>query len=514
MGGKKKFYITTAIDYVNSRPHIGTAYEKIAADALARFHRVMGQDVMFLIGTDEHSLNVQKQADKLGLAPLKYCDDMALEFEGTWKKLSVSYDDFIRTTEPRHEETVRDFFNIMHKKGDIYEGVYEGHYCESCEAFLKDADLDDEKCRVHGLRPSWIKEQNYFFRLSAYSEKLLSHIEAHKDFILPDIRRNEIVNVIRGGLEDISISRSSVSWGISLPQDPKQVIYVWFDALINYVSGAGYVSDREKFKTYWPADLHVIGKDITRFHCVIWPAMLLSVGLPLPRTVFGHGFVSIEGEKMSKTRGTVVYPVEIAETYGADALRYFLLREIPFDRDGDFSIEKLETRYNADLANDLGNLLSRVVTLAEKKLQGMVKRKETASDALDNDLKKSAESALNQLIFSMESFAIHEAVRSAWDFIQRCNRYIEETAPWALMKDPSRQERFEEVIYNLVESLRWIGGMIFPFVPSTSERLFEQLGLGAGYVKKIVLKDFSWDAGPDVYHVVKKDPLFPRLEKK
>ncbi|MCK5706345.1 MAG: methionine--tRNA ligase [Candidatus Aureabacteria bacterium] len=515
MESKNTYYLTTAIDYVNSKPHIGTAYEKITADSLARFYRITGKEVLFLMGADEHSLNVQRQAQKLGIDTIKYCDDMAKEFADTWEKLSISYDDFIRTTEKRHIDTVKDFFNKMYEKGDIYKGVYEGPYCESCEAFIKEADLDDGKCSVHGIDAAWIKEDNYFFKLSSYSDRLLEHIEKNKDFIQPEIRRNEIINVIKGGLEDISVSRSSVSWGISLPQDETQVVYVWFDALINYVSGAGYTDNRERFEKFWPANLHVIGKDITRFHCIIWPTMLMSVGIPLPSTVFGHGFVSIEGEKMSKTKGTVVYPQNVAEKYGEDALRYFLLREIPFDKDGDFSIEKLENRFNSDLANDLGNLLSRVVTLAEKKLDGKVYRsKEIKEKDEDIALRKSSEDTLKKMISSMETYHIENAVKAVWSFIQNCNRYVEITAPWTLLKDPDKFERFKEVIYNLVESLHFIGKMIYPFIPGTSKKMLEQIGIKINSPQDINLKELSWGKEYKEFLVTKKEPLFPRLEKK
>ncbi|MFA6472920.1 MAG: methionine--tRNA ligase, partial [Candidatus Latescibacterota bacterium] len=352
---KQKFYITTAIDYVNSLPHIGTAYEKIAADCIARAKRLLGYDVRFCMGTDEHSINVKKKALESGLDPKAYADLMAPRFQEIWRKLSISYDDFIRTTESRHITGVTELFKRIDKAGDIYSDVYKGWYCEGCEAFIQEKDLVEGKCPNHARVPSWIEERNYFFRLSKYGQPLFEHIRNHPDFIRPETRKNEILRLIESGLEDISVSRSGFDWGIPLPEDPGHVVYVWFDALINYLSALGFGgSDETLVQKYWPADLHVVGKDITRFHCVIWPAMLMSAGIPLPVSVYGHGFIYHRGEKMSKSLGNVLSPLDVADRFGADPLRYFLLREVVFGNDGDFTYDRFIERYNSDLANDLG----------------------------------------------------------------------------------------------------------------------------------------------------------------
>jgi len=339
----EKFFITTAIDYVNSIPHLGTAYEKIGADIIARFHRLKGEQVYFQMGNDEHSINVKNAAEKEGLSPQEYCDQMRPKFEDVWKKLNISYDQFIQTSNPKHHQAVQKFFDLINKNGDIYEGDYEGLYCESCEAFYTEKDLTDGLCPNHKTKPSTIKEKNYFFKLSKYEKPLLEYISKNPNFILPEMRKNEIINVIKGGLKDVSVSRSGFDWGIKLPTNQKHVVYVWFDALINYITWIGFADDAEKFSKMWPASLHVVGKDITRFHCVIWPAMLLSAGLQLPETVFGHGFVYLKGEKMSKSLGNVVTPLDVVNQYGADALRYYLMRTASFGDDSNFTWDDLST---------------------------------------------------------------------------------------------------------------------------------------------------------------------------
>jgi len=473
----KAFYLTTAIDYVNALPHVGTAYEKIGADALARFMRLKGVETYFLMGVDEHSANVERQAREKGVPPQAYCDEMSGEFEAVWRALGISYDRFIRTSQRTHVETVRILFKTIHERGDIYRGTYRGWYCLSCEAFLKDPDLVDGLCPAHEKKPQWIEEENYFFALSRYQDALRKHIEDHPSFIRPEIRRNEIVRFLSEGLEDISISRAGVEWGIRCPLDESQAIYVWFDALINYVSGAGYLDEPEAYVRRWPADVHIIGKDITRFHCLIWPAMLMAAGLPLPGSVWAHGFVHLGGEKMSKTRGTTVDPVSIAREYGADSLRYFLLREVPFDRDGEFTMEKFLNRYQADLANDLGNLCQRTLVLIMKYLDGAIPAPSADVTAADGALRGVLADVREPFCHDMEELRFSAALERLWSAVAHCNRYIDESAPWKLRKDAKKQARFATVVYNLCEALRVFSILIQPIMPMTAAAIRAQLGL-------------------------------------
>lgn len=509
------FYITTAIDYVNSYPHIGTAYEKISADCIARAMRLLGFDVRFCMGTDEHSINVKKKAEEEGLTPQEYCDRMVPHFERIWKKLSVSYDDFIRTTEQRHEISVRELFRRISDAGDIYTDVYTGWYCEGCEAFIQEKDLVDGKCPNHNRKPAWIEEQNYFFKLSAYGDKLLSHIHENPGFIRPASRRNEIIRLIEGGLDDISVSRSGFDWGIPLPDDPDHVVYVWFDALINYISSLGFGGDDETlFDKYWPASLHVIGKDITRFHCVIWPAMLMSAGLSLPQTVFGHGFINHRGEKMSKSLGNVVAPLDIVDRYGADPLRYFFLREVVYGQDGDFTFERFIERYNSDLANDLGNLVSRTITMIQRYLDGVFPEgTELAGGALANEYGDFTA----RWIEAITSYNLSGACDITWEYVRRANRLIEERAPWNLAKDPGKKDELTGVLYDLASVISGVAVLLYPYMPESATIIWNVFGndgdvseysLNGGAVSGNVIRSAT---GVEINKI---EALFPRIEEK
>ncbi|MBI4212322.1 MAG: methionine--tRNA ligase, partial [Deltaproteobacteria bacterium] len=495
---KNKFYITTAIDYVNSTPHIGTAYEKIGADVLARWHRLICDDVHFQMGNDEHSLNVQRAAKKAGLTPKAYCDQMRITFEEVWKKLSISYDDFIQTSDKHHEQGVQELFRKILAAGDIYPAEYEGWYCESCEAFYTEKDLTDGKCPNHKIVPKWLKEKNYFFALKKYRTKLLAHIEAHPGFVVPETRRNEILALLQGELQDISISRSTFDWGIQLPNDPKHVVYVWFDALINYISAVGYGSDEPKFKKWWPADVHVIGKDITRFHCVIWPAMLMSAGLPLPKTVFAHGFVSFKGEKMSKSLGNVVTPLDVVDKYGADALRYYLLREGSFGGDSDFTWEQFINRYNGDLANGLGNLVSRTIGMAEKYLDSTITP--VAKKDLHPELQAKCallEQRMPALLSPCEGdVSFHTALALLWETMAAADKYINDTKPWLLAKE-GKIDQINAVLYNVAAVLRQVTHFLSPFMPETAKNIWQAFGFQNDQLLRVKL-DIA---------------LFPRIEE-
>jgi methionyl-tRNA synthetase len=474
----KRFFLTTAIDYVNSVPHLGTAYEKVCADVIARYKRLCGFETRFLMGNDEHSQNVFKKAQEAGLDPIAYCDKMEEAFRKAWAHLDVSFDDFIRTTQQRHRIGVSEIARRHYESGDIYEGVYEGWYCVSCEEFKQEKDLVDGHCPLHPtIKPEWIREKNFFFRLSKYQQPLLEHFHAHPDFLVPEIRRNEILRLIEGGLLDISCSRAGQSWGIPLPFDPSSVVYVWFDALINYASAVGLGDDTKKdtFEKWWPADLHIIGKDITRFHCVFWPAMLMAARLPLPRQVFGHGFMTIDGQRMSKTLGTIIDPIVAAERVGVDPLRLYLIKEIPFGGDGDFSFTRLEERYNADLANNLGNLVSRVSAMAARYQKGVVRPAATGND----QLARLGEQVVVDYRRAMDAFMLHEGAAAAFRLIDGTNEFIAATAPWALAKEAANAERLGQVLFDASEAIRLAAVMLEPMMPTASREILRRVGISS-----------------------------------
>jgi len=503
----KTYYITTAIDYVNARPHLGTAYEKIGADCLARYKRLAGFDTYFLMGTDEHSTNVEKEARKLGKDPQTYTDEMAVEFEKTWAALHISYDQFIRTTDPMHKEAVQHIFQRIYDNGYIFEGDYEGLYCEGCEEFKVEKDLEDGKCPRHQVEPQHVKETNYFFALSKFSDRLKEYIET-TDFVLPTIRRNEILKVIEGGLENVSVSRSGKSWGVPLPIDESHVVYVWFDALINYVSALGFGAEPgEKFGHYWPADCHIIGKDITRFHCLIWPAMLMAADIPVPKCVFGHGFVYSRGEKMSKTIGNIVDPSNLAAFFGADALRYLLLKEIAFDRDGDFTVAQFVTRYNAELANELGNLFSRTLSMTNRYFEGAVP---AWTDAAAADYARLTEGVVGDYRDFMDGLRFDKGLGALWRSVQAANRYVEERKPWAQAK-AEETEALGDTLRVLLEVLQMSSILCQPFMPEKAREMRAQLGLDTDFAK-LSLDDAEAPGGADWKNAGSPSPLFPRLE--
>jgi methionyl-tRNA synthetase len=500
-----RFFLTTAIDYVNSRPHLGTAWEKIIADVIARYKRLCGVDTYFLMGNDEHSQNVFKKASDEGLSPLAYCDQMEREFRDTWRQLDISFDDFIRTTEARHRTGVTDLSRRIYDAGDIYDGLYEGWYCVGCEAFKQEKDLVDGKCPLHLTTPQWIREKNYFFRLSKYQKPILDHFAAHPEFLQPEVRRNEILRLVEGGLEDISVSRAGQSWGVPLPFDSSSVAYVWFDALINYASAVGLGSDRAKFDRWWPADLHIIGKDITRFHTVIWPAMLMSAGVALPRAVFGHGFMTFNGQRMSKTLGTVVDPSEAASRLGPDPLRLYVTKEIAFGSDGDFSWERYDERYNVDLANNLGNLVSRVTAMAHRYCQGRLMPSRVGSGPLAG----LGEQVAADYRRAMDALAPHEAVAAAYKLVDATNEFIALTAPWSLAKDSGSADRLAQVLFDSAEAIRLVGVLLTPVMPASSAEILRRVGASAEDLR--LDRDGRW-RGEGERLLEQKAPLWPRRE--
>jgi methionyl-tRNA synthetase len=506
-----RFFLTTAIDYVNSRPHLGTAYEKVTADVIARYKRLCGFDTYFMMGNDEHSQNVYKRAVEQGFHnnPVGYCDRMEQEFRSVWADLDLSFDDFIRTTEPRHRAAVQRFAQISYDKGDIYEGVYEGWYCVSCEAFKQEKDLVGGKCPEHPtLTPEWLREKNFFFRLSKYRDAIQKHFDAHPGFLQPDVRRNEILRLLEGGLEDISMSRAGQSWGIPLPFAPDNVVYVWFDALINYAAAVGYATDEAKFATWWPCNLHVVGKDITRFHTVFWPAMLMSAGLPLPEQVFGHGWVNFGGQRMSKSLGTSVDPSDVARRFGPDPLRLYLTKEISYGGDGDFTWDRYEERYNVDLANNLGNLVSRLAAMAEK-----YRGSRLLPVAAGGRLPQVVEQAVARYRTAMDVYALHEGAAAAFQIVDAANEYIAETAPWALAKDAANADRLSGVLFDVAEAIRVAAVLLLPVMPRSCAEILRRVGEPTPVGELRFDRDARWRAGGERL-IIKEAALWPRSEEK
>ncbi len=510
----KAYYITTAIDYPNAAPHIGHSLEKVAADVIARYHRLLGDETYFSIGLDENSQHVVQAATANGVDLVTWVNSMDEAFRLAYSQLEISYDRWIRTTEPGHFRASQEMIRRAQEGGDIYKAIYAGWYCPNDNTFYQTEDLVDGRCPNHpSIVPEWLEEENYFFALSKYSDQLLEHIQTHPDFIVPAIRKAEVLGMIHSGLRDFSVSRrvdpSKQPWGVPFPGDPEQVIYVWFDALTNYVSAVGFPDDLATFEHYWPADVHVIGKDITRFHCLYWPAMLLSAGLPLPEQIAAHGFITLEGAKISKSAGNIVHPIELVDEFGVDAVRYYLLRNLSFASDRDFTREGLIRSYNDELNKDLGNLLNRVVAMINRYREGRIPVPWTVGD-LEQDLQRVASETRQQVEGDLETWEIGSALQGIWNFVRRTNQYLEQSKPWVLARQPEKAQELDTVLFSAAEALRLLSIYLAPFIPDAANRIRSQLGLevvkAASWVDETI-----WGSVP-LARVQQGPILFPRIE--
>lgn len=510
---KKTFYITTPIYYPSGNLHIGHAYSTVAGDAIARYKRMRGYEVMYLTGTDEHGQKIQKKAKEKGMPPKEYVDEIVADIQKLWKTLKISHDDFIRTTEERHTKVVQKIFDQLLKQGDIYLDEYEGSYCTSCESFFTERQLEDGHCPDCGGPVEKVKEESYFFKMSKYVDRLVQYYEDNPEFIQPESRKNEMLNnFIKPGLEDLAVSRTTFDWGIKVPGNPKHVIYVWIDALTNYITALGYGSDNEEnFRKFWPADVHLMSKEIVRFHTIYWPIMLMALDLPLPKKVFAHGWILMKDGKMSKSKGNVVDPVSLTDRYGLDALRYYLLREVPFGSDGVFTPEGFVERTNYDLANDLGNLLNRTVAMINKYFDGVIPVYKASETETDESLEAFGKATIDKVEEAMENMQFSVALSSLWQMISRTNKYIDETEPWILAKDEANKERLGNVMAHLAESLRKAAVMLQPFLTDTPAEIFRQLNVTDETLRQwdSIYQDGQIPAGTKVQ---KGKPLFPRLD--